>query len=150
MPALNTDLFTSVTPGISFDSSVAIPTWVLFALLKLVRGVLIIWCILAKPSMQTLLPPLFRWLAWASSVRLLHRRHYTLATEYVNGPPHTLRVVPSMIDRDLTVAQVVDEDAGVASGARALLSGAGHHLDSCARRVSRMRRVREAQARTIR
>ena len=131
---------------------VAIPTWVLFALLKLVTGVLIIcsWCILAKPSVQTLLPPVFRWLAWASPVCLPHRCQYTPAMEYVNGPLHTLRVVPSMIDLDLTVAQVVDEDAGVAGGARALLSGAGHHLDSCARRVSRTRRVREAQARTIR
>ncbi|KAH9047522.1 hypothetical protein EDB83DRAFT_2523175 [Lactarius deliciosus] len=68
--------------------------------------------IFAKPSVQTLLPPLFRWLAWASPVRLPHRRHYTPATEYVYGPPHTLRAVPSMIDLDLSVAEVVDEDAG--------------------------------------
>ena len=76
--ALNIDLFTSVTPGESFDSSTAIPTWVLIALLKLVTGILIIfpWRILAKPS-QTLLPPLFRWLARASPVRVPHRRHYT-------------------------------------------------------------------------
>ncbi|KAH9047509.1 CHAT domain-containing protein [Lactarius deliciosus] len=93
-------------------------TWVLFALLKLITGVLIIfsWRILAKPSVQTLLPPLFRWLAWASPVRLPHRRHYTPATEYVHGPPHTLRAMPSMIDLDLSVAEVVNEDAGVASG----------------------------------
>ena len=126
VPALNTDLFTSVTPGASFDSSAAITTWLLFALLKLVTGILIIfsWRILAKPSVQTLLPPLFRWLAWASPVRLPHRRHYTPATEYVNGPPHTLRAVPSMIDLDLTVSQVVDEDAGVASGRRGRGEGA--------------------------
>jgi hypothetical protein len=120
VPALNIDLFTSVTPGASFDSTAAITTWLLFALLKLVTGILIIfsWRIIAKPTVQTLLPPLFRWLAHASPVRLPHRRHYTPATEYVNGPPHTLRAVPSMIDLDLTVAQVEDEDAGVASGRR--------------------------------
>lgn len=120
MPALNADLFTSVTPGATLDSPAAITTWLLFALLKLVTGIMIIfaWRILAKPSVQTLLPPLFRWLAWASPVRLPHRRHYTPATEYVNGPPHTLRAVPSMIDLDLAVAEVVDEDAGVASGPR--------------------------------
>jgi len=118
VPALNTDLFTSVTPGAALDSPAAITTWVLFALLKIVTGVLTIfsWRILAKPSVQTLLPPLFRWLAWASPVRLPHRRHYTPATEYVHGPPHTLRAVPSMIDLDLAVAEVVTEDAGVASG----------------------------------
>ena len=118
VPALNADMFTSVTPGAALDSPAAITTWVLFALLKLVTGILIIfsWRIIAKPSVQTLLPPLFRWLAWASPVRLPHRRHYTPATEYVNGPPHTLRAVPSMIDLDL--AQVVGEDAGVTSGLR--------------------------------
>ncbi|KAH9025948.1 hypothetical protein EDB85DRAFT_2149400 [Lactarius pseudohatsudake] len=126
VPALNTDLFISVTPGAALDSPAAITTWVLFALLKLVTGVLIIfsWRILAKPSVQTLLPPLFRWLAWASPVRLPHRRHYTPATEYIHGPPHTLRAVPSMIDLDLSVAEVVDEDAGVASGRRGRSSGA--------------------------
>lgn len=126
VPALNADLFTSVTPGAALDSPAAITTWVLFALLKLVTGILIVfaWRILAKPSVQTLLPPLFRWLAWASPVRLPHRRHYTPATEYVNGPPHTLRAVPSMIDLDLTVSELVDEDAGVASGRRGRSEGA--------------------------
>ena len=52
-------------------------------------------------SVQTLLPPLFRWLAHASSICLPHRRHYTPATEYSRGPPHMLRAVPSMIDLDL-------------------------------------------------
>ncbi|KAH9162880.1 hypothetical protein EDB89DRAFT_2234505 [Lactarius sanguifluus] len=92
----------------------------------LVTGVLIIfsWRILVKPSVQTPLPPPFRWLAWASPVRLPHRRHYTPATEYVHGPPHTLRAVPSLIDLDLSVAEVVNEDAGVASGRRGRSSGA--------------------------
>ena len=126
VPALNADLFTSVTPGAALDSPAAITTWMLFALLKLVTGILIIfsWRIVAKPSVQTLLPPLFRWLAWASPVRLPHRRHYTPATEYVHGPPHTLRAVPSMIDLDLAVAELVDEDAGVASGRRERSDGA--------------------------
>lgn len=126
VPALNADMFTSVTPGAALDSPAAVTTWVLFALLKLVTGILIIfaWRILAKPCVQTLLPPLFRWLAWASPVRLPHRRHYTPATEYVHGPPHTLRAVPSMIDLDLAVAGVADEDAGVASGRRGRSQGA--------------------------
>ncbi|KAH9014871.1 hypothetical protein EDB85DRAFT_2157118 [Lactarius pseudohatsudake] len=87
VPALNTDLFISVTPGAALDSPAAITTWVF-------------------------------------PVRLPHRRHYTPATEYVHGPPHTLRAVPSMIDLDLSVAEVVDEDAGVASGRRGRSSGA--------------------------
>ena len=126
VPALNSDLFTSVTPGAALDSPAAIATWLVFALLKLVTGILIIfaWRILAKPSLQTLLPPLFRWLAWASPVRLPHRRHYTPATEYMHGPPHTLRAVPSMIDLDLAVAELVDEDTGIASGRRERSEGA--------------------------
>ena len=119
VPTLNADLFTSVTPGATFDSPMAITTWVFFALLKLITGILIIlaWRMLAKPIVQTLLPPLFRWLARASPVRLPHRRHYTPATEYSHGPPHTLRAMPSMID--LALASVVDEDGdgdGMASG----------------------------------
>ncbi|KAH9055409.1 hypothetical protein EDB87DRAFT_1834231 [Lactarius vividus] len=126
VPALDTDLFTSVTPGAALDSPVAITTWVLLALLKLVTGVLIIFSrrIVAKPSVQTLLPPLFYWLAWASPVRLPHPRHYMPATEYVHGPLHTVRAVPNMIDLDLAVAEVVDEDGGVASGRRGGSSGA--------------------------
>jgi hypothetical protein len=119
VPAINPDYFTSVTPGAAFDSFAAVTTWVLFALLKLTTGVLVIfgWRMLAKPSVQTLLPPLFRFLARASPVRLPHRRHYTPATEYSRGPPHTLRAVPSMIDLDLAMAEVIDEGrGGVASG----------------------------------
>ena len=120
VPALNADLFTSVTPGAAFDSPAAVAIWVLFALLKFTTGVLIIfaWRILAKPTVQTLLPPLFRWLAHASPVRLPHRRHYTPATEYSRGPPHMLRAVPSMIDLDLAMAGVIDDEGsgGVASG----------------------------------
>ncbi|KAH9020631.1 hypothetical protein EDB85DRAFT_2152955 [Lactarius pseudohatsudake] len=101
--------------GPVLDSPAAITAWVLFALLKPMTGVLIIfsWRILAKPSVQTLLPPLFRWLPWESPVRLPHRWHYTPATEYVHGPPHTLQAVPSMINLDLAVAEVANEDAGV-------------------------------------
>ncbi|KAH9160819.1 hypothetical protein EDB89DRAFT_2081272 [Lactarius sanguifluus] len=77
VPALNTDLFTSVSPGAALDSPAAI----------------------------------------------------TPATECVRGPPHTLRVVPSVIDLDSAVAEVVDEDAGVASGRRGRSGGAGPRLD---------------------
>ncbi|KAH9983798.1 hypothetical protein BJV74DRAFT_980251 [Russula compacta] len=129
VPALNADLFTSVTPGAAFDSPAAVAIWVLFALLKLTTGVLIIlaWRMLAKPTVQTLLPPLFRWLAHASPVRLPHRRHYTPATEYSRGPPHTLRAVPSMIDLDLAMAEVVDDEGsgGVASGREGRGAGGG-------------------------
>jgi len=105
------DLFTSVMPGAAFDSPAAI--------LKLTTGILVIfaWRMVAKPTVQTLLPPLFRGLARASPVRLPHRHHYTPATEYSHGPPHTLRAVPSMVDLGLTIAEVVDEGSGgVASG----------------------------------
>jgi membrane-associated phospholipid phosphatase len=128
LPALNSDLFTSKTPGGAFDSPFAITTWMFFALLKLTTGISIIfaWRMLAKPTVQTLLPPLFRWLAHASPVRLPHRRHYTPATEYSRGPPHTLRAVPSMIDLDLAVAELVDEDSGgVASGREGRTAGVG-------------------------
>jgi len=120
VPALNADLFTSTTPGAAFDSPAAITTWMLFAVLKLTTGILLIfgWRMLAKPTVQTILPPLFRWLARASPVRLPHRRHYTPATEYSRGPPHTLRAVPSMIDLDLAMTGVVEESSGVASAPR--------------------------------
>jgi hypothetical protein len=127
VPALNADLFNSVTPGAAFDSPAAVTTWVLFAVLKLTTGILVVllWRLVAKPIVQTLLPPLFRWLARASPVRLPHRRHYTPATEYSRGPPHTLRAVPSMIDLDLAMAEVVDEGGGVASGREGRSVGAG-------------------------
>lgn len=128
LPALNSDLFTSKTPGDAFDSPMAITTWMFFALLKLTTGISIIfaWRMLAKPAVQTLLPPLFRWLAHASPVRLPHRRHYTPATEYSHGPPHTLRAVPSMIDLDLTVTEIVDgDDGGFASGREGRTAGVG-------------------------
>ena len=69
-------------------------TWVFFALLKLIIGILIIaWQMLAKLILQTLLLQLFR----ISPVHLLHRCHYTLTVEYLHGPPHTLHTMPSMI-----------------------------------------------------
>ncbi|KAI0302802.1 hypothetical protein B0F90DRAFT_1712162 [Multifurca ochricompacta] len=119
VPALNPDLFTSVTPGAAFDSLAAVTIWMLFAVLKLTTGILFIftWRMVAKPIVQTLLPPLFRWLAHASPVSLPHRRHYTPATEYSRGPPNVLRTVPSMIDLDMAMAQG-DEGAAVASGLR--------------------------------
>ena len=127
VPALNADLFTAVTPGAAFDSPAAVTTWVLFALLKVTTGILIVlsWRMLAKPVLRTLLPPLFRWLAHASPVRLPHRRHYTPATEYSHGPPHTLRAMPSMIDLDMTMAEVVDEAGGVTSGREGRFTGTG-------------------------
>ncbi|KAH9014751.1 hypothetical protein EDB85DRAFT_1876234, partial [Lactarius pseudohatsudake] len=69
----------SVTPAPALDSPAAITTWVLFALLELVTGIFS-RRILAKPSVQTRLSLLIPWLAWASPVRLPHRRHYTAAT----------------------------------------------------------------------
>ena len=122
MAALNAGLFTSVTPGAAFDSPAQVTTWVPFALLKLTTGILLVfsWRMLAKPIVQTLLPPLFCWLARASPVRLPHRRHYTPATEYTCGPPHMLRAVPSMIDLDLAMVEVVGEEPEVSrAGGRA-------------------------------
>jgi hypothetical protein len=125
VPALNAELFTSVMPGAAFDSPAAIVTWTLVALLKVATGILVIlaWRMLAKPTLQTLLPPLFRWLAHASPVRLPHRRHYIPATEYSHGPPHTLRAVPSMIDLAMTGA-IDEDDGGIASGREGPNAGA--------------------------
>jgi hypothetical protein len=53
-----------------------------------------------------------------SPVRLPHHRHYAPAAKYPHGPPHTLRAVPSMIDLDLAMAEVIEESSGVASGPR--------------------------------
>jgi len=130
MPPLNADLFTSVTPGAAFDSPAAVTTWVLFALLKLTTGILLVfsWRMLAKPVVQTLLPPLFRWLAHASPVRLPHRRHYTPATEYSRGPPHTLSAVPSMIDLDLAMAEASGREgrSGGTGAVKRRYSPSGH------------------------
>ncbi|KAH8980121.1 hypothetical protein EDB86DRAFT_3088148 [Lactarius hatsudake] len=82
----------------------------------------------AEPSMQTLLPLLFRWLAWASPMRLPHRRHYMPATVYVHSPPHTPRAVPSMIDLDLSQrswTRMQVSRAGACVGEALRLSGAG-------------------------
>ncbi|KAI9444062.1 hypothetical protein H4582DRAFT_1919024 [Lactarius indigo] len=88
---------------------------------RLVTGVLIIfsWRIIAKPS------PLFRWLAWASPVRLPHRRHYTPATG-ICALAHHIRCGRCRVCSTWTwlFAEVVDEDAGVASGRRGRSSGA--------------------------
>ncbi|KAI0062728.1 hypothetical protein BV25DRAFT_1803341 [Artomyces pyxidatus] len=118
IPALNAARFVSSTPGAALDTPAALLTWTSFAVLKLLTGILAIfaWRLVAKPSVQSLLPPLFRWLAHASPIRLPNRRHYTPATEYVHGPPHSLRTIPSVIDLDLSMMETVDEDAGVASG----------------------------------
>ena len=115
MAALNADLFTSVMPGAAFDSPATVTTWVVFALPKLTMGILVVlsWRMLAKRIEQTLLPQLF---ARPSPVRLPHRCHYMPATEYSRGPPHTLRAVPSMIDLDLTMAEVASGREGRSAG----------------------------------
>ncbi|KAH9005602.1 hypothetical protein EDB86DRAFT_1463252 [Lactarius hatsudake] len=55
VPTLNADVFTSVTPGAALDSPTENTTRLLFAPLKLVTRVLIIfpWRILAKPNVET-------------------------------------------------------------------------------------------------
>ncbi|KAH9055375.1 hypothetical protein EDB87DRAFT_1834256 [Lactarius vividus] len=116
VPALNTELFTSLTSDVALDSPTTITTWVLlFALLKVVTGVLIIfsWFILAKPSVQTLLPPQFRCLAWASPVCFPHRRHCTPARECVHGPPHTLQAACAKLWRGGSLSRSVQEKAVV-------------------------------------
>jgi len=129
IPALNPVLFTVSMPGAALDSPSA---WLAFgsvAVLKLVCGIsaIFLWRLLAKAALHAVLPPLFRWLAYASPVRLPRRRHYTPATEYARFPPHNLRAIPSVIDLDL--ASVLDglevpEDVGFASGRNEPLSKA--------------------------
>ena len=126
--ALNAGLFASVTPGAAFDLPALVTTWVLLALLKVTTGILVVlsWRMLAKPIVRTPppAPPLFRYLPRARPVGLSHRRHYTLATEYSRGPPHMLGALPSMIDLDFAMAEVVDEAGGVTSGRERRSAGA--------------------------
>jgi len=118
MSTINADLFASVTPGAAFDSPAAVTAWVLFAFTQANYGHpgRLVAAHACQAHRTDALPPLFRWLARASLMRLPHRRHYSLATEYSRGPPHTLRAVPSMIDLDLAMVEVVDEAGGVTSG----------------------------------
>jgi len=46
------------------------------------------------------------------------------ATEYSRGPPHMLGAVPSMIDLDLAMAEVVDKAGGVTSRREGRSAGA--------------------------
>jgi hypothetical protein len=131
-PMLDTARFTIIQPGSSFDSPTAIATWTAVALLKLVFGILgiLAWRLVAKPTAQTVLPPLFRFVAHAVPFQLPHRRHYTPATEYANHPPHSLRSIPSMIDLSLDVTAEGDVSAvasalGTRAGSAVKRRGAG-------------------------
>ncbi|KAI0031597.1 hypothetical protein K488DRAFT_36128, partial [Vararia minispora EC-137] len=116
VPVLDASNFGTLQPGSSFDSPTAVATFVAFSLLKVVTGILVIlgWRLAAKPTAQTILPPLFRFLARAVPFQLPNRRHYTPATEYANHPPHNLQPIPSMIDLSLSVTTEGGE-AGIAS-----------------------------------
>jgi len=64
-----------------------------------------------------------------------------------------LRAVPSMIDLDLAMGEVVDEAGGVTSGAVLMppRSSAGiHHPDMRRRRRRCLRRARAVRLRTVR
>ncbi|KAA1478163.1 hypothetical protein DENSPDRAFT_845349 [Dentipellis sp. KUC8613] len=127
---LDATTFTTRMPGAPFAPAQpgAMLTFYAVALLKLVCGILAIfaWRLAAKPTLQAVLPPLFRWLARASPVDLPNRRHYKPATEYVGAPVHegNLRAVPSVIDLDMTLGEGDGEEwQGVASGRRDLGDG---------------------------
>ncbi|KAI0048889.1 hypothetical protein FA95DRAFT_1604846 [Auriscalpium vulgare] len=126
IPALDPVLFVSRTPGHALETPLEISMWMSFAVLKLLSGVLAIftWRLIAKPTVQVLLPPIFRWLARESPVALPTRRHYTAATDYVNGPPHNLRTIPSVIDLNLTVTESAEEDDAVTTGLKQRVSPA--------------------------
>ncbi|KAI0317450.1 hypothetical protein OF83DRAFT_1058645 [Amylostereum chailletii] len=145
VPSLDAALFTTVTPGHTLDTTGAWLTWTLFALLKLATGILAIfaWRILAKPTTQTVLPPLFRFLA-RLPVDLPNRRHYTPATEYAHGPPHHLRAIPSVIDLDMTLN--MDDADGYASGtADKLRNGAVKRRGGQPEKTVEFREVKEDQ-----
>ncbi|TDL24468.1 hypothetical protein BD410DRAFT_719424 [Rickenella mellea] len=106
--------FSSHMPGSGGDDWAALSTWWLFAALKMVVGVLIIfmWRLLAKSVLHTVLPPVFRLAAHAFT--LPTRRFYTPATDYSFVPPEKgLHPIPSVIDLPSHLGVDVD---GFASG----------------------------------
>jgi hypothetical protein len=95
-----------------------LPWWAV-GTLKLVGGVLAIfgWRLVAKATLHTALPPIFRLLARA--VALPNRRFYTPATDYAHVPADGLHPIPSMIDlTSLGVEEEQDAHVTSASGIR--------------------------------
>ncbi|EPQ53728.1 hypothetical protein GLOTRDRAFT_63378 [Gloeophyllum trabeum ATCC 11539] len=91
--------FVKFQPGSAYETWTDVGTWWLFAAIKVVVGVLLIfmWRLIAKSLMHLILPPIYRLLAQAFT--LPNRRFYTPATDYDMVPPEkSLRPIPSVID----------------------------------------------------
>jgi len=115
---LSTDFYKLHMPGASASGIESYSIWGIFVLLKIVLGVCAVfaWRLVAKPTLQILLPPLFRFLA--KGLHLPNRRWYTPATEYgsvpldhLGGGMGGLRAIPSVIDLPSTAVTVGDNDA---------------------------------------
>jgi len=95
----NDSYYVVMQPGSAYETWSDVGTWWLFAAIKVVVGVLLIfmWRIVAKSVMHLILPPTYRLLAQAFT--LPNRRFYTPATDYDSMPPEmSLRPIPSVID----------------------------------------------------
>ncbi|VDB87849.1 unnamed protein product [Peniophora sp. CBMAI 1063] len=133
VPFFNTVNFVTLHPGYQLDTPRDYAIWTLFAVIKLVAGILAIfaWRLIAKPTAQSVLPPFFRFLArFVRPLELPNRRHYTPATEYAHHPPHNLRPIPSMLDLSLSVTAEGADAAGIASA----LDGKKHSDGTVTRR----------------
>jgi hypothetical protein len=56
------------------------------------------WRLLAKSTLLTILPPIFRASSRAFDFTLPTRKHYTAATDYAEVPSKHIRTVPSFVD----------------------------------------------------
>ena len=133
VPFFNAVTFVALHPGYELETPRDYAIWVLFALVKLVTGILAIfaWRLIAKPTAQSVLPSFFRFLArFVRPLELPNRRHYTPATEYAHHPPHNLRPIPSMLDLSLSVTAEGADAAGIASA----LDGRPHSDGTVTRR----------------
>ncbi len=88
-------------PGAGGNSPSDWAIWSLIAILKTSLGVLAVFAfrLIAKPTLQLVLPPIFRFLS--QIMTLPSRRWYTPATEYKSVPMENLNglsAIPSVID----------------------------------------------------
>lgn len=113
----SSDSFVATQPGSSYETWADVGIWWIFALVKMVVGITIIftWRILVKSLLHSVLPPTFRFLA--SIFTLPSRRFYTPATDYTTVPPEKgLHPIPSVIDLPSQLEMEVDEEASASTG----------------------------------
>ncbi|TFK49275.1 hypothetical protein OE88DRAFT_1662718 [Heliocybe sulcata] len=108
-------------PGSAYETWSDVGTWWLYAAIKMVVGILIIfmWRIVAKSVMHLILPPTYRLLAQAFT--LPNRRFYTPATDYHSMPPEKgLRPIPSVIDLPAHMEMEMELKVGATGAGRRL------------------------------